>query len=138
MITAVDTNVLIDVLTADTRFGEASREAVRGCRAEGKLVACDVVWAEVAGGFSASADAERAMTLLGVGFSSLDAEAALLAGYSWRAYRRSGGARERVIADFLIGAHALASAEGLLTRDRGFYRRYFEELRLLDPARLEA
>lgn len=119
---------------ADAAFGEASREAVRGCRAEGGLVACDIVWAEVAGGFSAGSDAERAMSRLGVGFACLDAEAALLAGHSWRAYRRSGGTRERVVADFLIGAHALARAERLLTRDRGFYRRYFKELRVLDPA----
>ena len=130
----MDTNVLIDVFSADARFGEASREAVRGCRAEGSLVACDVVWAEVAAGFSASAEAEKALTRLGVGFSSLDAEAALLAGHSWRAYRQTGGTRERVIADFLIGAHAVGRAERLLTRDRGFYRRCFKELSVVDPA----
>ena len=126
--------MLIDVFSADPVFGEASREAVRGCRAVGRLVACDIVWAEVAAGFSDSAEAEKSLGLLGVGFSALDVEAALLAGPSFRAYRRRGGTRERVIADFLIGAHALAGADQLLTRDRGFYRRYFEELRVLDPA----
>ena len=75
--------MLIDVFGADPEFGEASREAVRRCREEGSLVACEVVWAEVAGGFSSPADAERALRRLGVGFVPLPADAALLAGGAW-------------------------------------------------------
>ncbi|HTS69938.1 MAG TPA: VapC toxin family PIN domain ribonuclease, partial [Terriglobia bacterium] len=41
--------------------------------------------------------------------------------------------RTRVVADFLIGAHALHNADRLLTRDRGFYRSYFKRLTILDP-----
>lgn len=119
---------------ADPDFGPLSSEAVRRCRAEGSLIACGVVWAEVAGGFHEEAAASDALSRIGVGFSPLDAETALAAGHSWAIYRQQGGARERVIADFLIGAHALASAERLLTRDRGFYRRYFAELDLVDPS----
>jgi len=130
----VDTNVLIDVFGADQNFGELSSDALRRCRAEGSLVACEVVWAEVAGGFPAEAAAGDALRRLGVGFSPLDEETALLAGRSWRTYRRRGGQRERLVPDFLIGAHAASTADRLLTRDRGFYRRYFEDLPLIDPS----
>jgi predicted nucleic acid-binding protein len=97
-------------------------------------VACDAVWAEVTAGFPEEGDAEESLRKLGLGYVACDREAAALAGRSWRTYRQEGGERRRVIADFLIGAHALAQAERLLTRDRGFYRRCFGELAILDPS----
>jgi len=38
-----------------------------------------------------------------------------------------------VVADFLIGAHALEQADRLLTRDRGFHRSAFAGLAIVDP-----
>lgn len=134
MITAVDTNVLLDVFVADPAFGEASANLLRRCRAEGRLVACDVVWAEVGGTFPSTEDAQEALARLNVDFSPLGPEEALAAGTAWSRYRRRGGKRHRVIADFLIGAHAAAHSDRLLTRDRGFYRSYFEDLSVLDPS----
>jgi len=134
VITAVDTSVLLDVFGADSEFGPRSADALRGCLAEGSLIACEAVWAETGASFGAKADAEAAMNGLRIGFSALDVSISLAVGEAWRAYRRAGGSRERVVADFLIGAHAQACADRLLTRDRGFYRTYFAELPILDPA----
>jgi len=136
MITAVDTNVLLDVFGADPEFGPRSAEAFRACRREGRLVACEVVWAEAASFFPSAAAARGPMERLVVGFSPLDVEAALAASGAWRKYRATGGRRERVAADFLIGAHAQLHADRLLTRDRGFYRACFSGLKILDPAKL--
>ncbi len=72
---------------------------------------------------------------LGISFSHVDRDVALVAGAEWRSYRRRGGPRERIVGDFLVGAHARLRADRLLTRDRGFYRTYFEGLEILDPTR---
>ena len=133
MITALDTSVLLDVFGADPVFGQRSQAALRSCVAEGGLTACEVVWTEVAVFFPAPDRARHAMEQLGVIFTPIDLDTALLASAAWKEFRRRGGGRQRVAADFLIGAHAQAQADRLLTRDRGFYRSYFSRLTIVDP-----
>jgi predicted nucleic acid-binding protein len=134
VITAVDSNVVLDVLSADPTFGPASREALRSCRADGGLVACEVVWAELGAAFSEVERFAGVMDRLGIRFTPLQQEAASRCGQTWRQYRAQGGTRERVVADFLVGAHAAVVADRLLTRDRGFFRRYFADVTVLDPS----
>jgi predicted nucleic acid-binding protein len=91
------------------------------------------VWAELAALFPSEAAMSRAVQQLSIRFEPMTAAAASLAGEYWRRYRSRGGERGRVVADFLIGAHAACQADRLVTRDRGFYRDYFTDLKILDP-----
>jgi predicted nucleic acid-binding protein len=133
LITAVDTNVLIDVLGSNAEFGPASSRALRRCLGEGALLACEVVWTETVAHFNSNQAALATLARLRVEFSALELTSATTAGEAWRAYRRAGGSRQRTAPDFLIGAHARHQADRLLTRDRGFYRGYFAALEILDP-----
>ncbi len=135
VITAVDSSVLIDILSGDRMHGPRSRAALMAAHGRGGVVACEVVWAEVAGWAPSPDDAIDALGQMGIDFVPSTREAALAAGRSMAGYRRGGGTRERILPDFLIGAHALLLADRLLTRDRGFYRRYFEDLVVADPSR---
>ena len=134
MRTAVDTSVLLDVLAADPVHGPGSREALRAAYDAGALLASDIVFAEVRAQFPADQPFEEMMRILGVRFDAMTADSAMDAGRRWAEYPSSGGPRDRVIADFLVGAHAARQADRLLTRDRGFYRAAFSDLAVIEPA----
>jgi len=134
LITAVDSNVLLDVFGADPAHMVRSRAMLRRCASEGALLACEVVWAEVAAHFPSPTEARNALEEMGLTFAPIEPDSALEAGQRWRVHRRSGGGRARIVADFLVGAHAEKQADRLLTRDRGFYRVCFKGLVVLDPS----
>ena len=136
MITAVDSSIIIDVLEPDPDHGPGSREALRRCLREGSMVACDVVWVEVATAFGhAQARALDALREIGIAYSPMSEEAALRAAECWYRFRKRSEAKDRIVADFLVGGHALVQADRLLTRDRGFYHACFSGLMILDPAK---
>lgn len=134
MITAVDTNVLLDILSGEEPLARASARALASARRAGAVVATDVVWAETSAWFDTSHDAAAAMDDLGVSYDAPGQDAASLGGEIWRRYRTEGGIRARLMPDFLVGAHALTQADRLLSRDRGFFRRYFSTLVVIDPS----
>ena len=71
MKTAIDASVLLDVLAADKRFGDASREALRRAHDSGALIAGDVVWAEVRAHFENDDSFQSAMNVLNFVFDPI-------------------------------------------------------------------
>jgi len=134
MITAIDTNVLLDILVPNEKFCDTSIQALEGAAAEGSLVACDLVYAELCVHFSTQGECERFLHANEIRVEALSSEASFTASRVWRTYRKQGGQRVRILADFLIGAHAQVQATRLLSRDRGFYKKLFPSLSLIDPS----
>ena len=128
MITAVDSNILLDIFIPDEfHFSESKERLTDACK-QGTVIVSKIVYAEIVPSFENQESLDRALKGLGVIFSLNDSSIAYEAGLRWKRYREAGGPRDRIIADFLIGAHALISADSFLTRDRGFFATYFPEL----------
>ena len=129
MITAVDTNVLLDIFIPDNRYGPQSRERLATAYSAGAIIICDIVYAELVPNFGDRTALDGALREINATLSPLDSSIAWEAGLRWMRYRQAGGPRARILPDFLIGAHALATTDTFLTRDRGFYKTYFPEMR---------
>ena len=134
MITAIDTNVLLDILAPDPEYFERSVQALEEAANAGSLVVCDLVYAELCVHFQRQTDCDEFLQQNDIRVEALTREASFLASRLWRTYRQEGGKRTRILTDFLVGAHAQVQASQLLTRDRGYYREVFRSLALVDPA----
>lgn len=154
MITAVDTNILLDVVIPGAPHGDESEGALGAALSAGALVVSEPVYAEMAAHFPDRAQLDVLLEDVGIRIQGSSAEALHRAGRAWQDYLRRRPAsvvcpacghaqdvrcercsatirsRQHVVADFVIGAHALVHADRLLTRDRGFYATYFPDLAL--------
>jgi predicted nucleic acid-binding protein len=133
MRTALDSSVILDVLTDDKTWADASQKSLKQAMSEGSLVIGECVMAEITPALDSS---ELAVFLLdwGIQFFPTSQTAAILAGEMYRTYLNRKGQTKRVLPDFLIGAHALHHSDRLLARDRGYYRDYFSDLVLIKPS----
>ncbi len=130
--TFVDSSVLLDVFTEDERWLEWSEESLAEAIATGPVVINAVVLAEVAPRFSRIEDLEAALPEQLI-VEELPRAAAFLAGHAHASYRRAGGAREQIFADFLIASHAAVTVCPLLTRDPRRVATYLPGAKLISP-----
>jgi predicted nucleic acid-binding protein len=131
MRTAIDSSALWSIFKgeADARLWV---DLLVSARRESELVVCDIVFAEIAPLFPDLRELDARLTTLGIEFDPINSESAFLAGQIFREYREKGGPRTHLIPDFLVAAHALNQADRLAAPDRGYLRRYFPSLKVLD------
>jgi predicted nucleic acid-binding protein len=129
----VDSNVIIDLLEPQGSWFAWSRDRIASGAASRRLVVNSIVVAECAPRFPTLDDLLAAFASLEIAVEELSLEAAFMAGRLFRNYRRASPERTKILADFLIGAHASQIGAELLTRDPRVYRRYFSDLTLITP-----
>jgi predicted nucleic acid-binding protein len=136
----VDTTVLIDILKDE--FRSYQEQLYSALSSKEVLVAPTVVFAELMPQFGG--DTKIANTFLKdhkITIEPLDLKSVAISGKRWMKYlkRKSKikcpkckhqlNIKEHVLSDFYIGGFALAHCDAILTRDRGIYKKYFQDLR---------
>ncbi len=136
MVTAVDTNVLLDVLGGSLAESLAAYNCLIRAEFAGKIILSPICYAEIAARFGSHKLLHKFLNELSLEYSEIDQSTAYLAGQFHREYRQRGGPRTRILADFFIAAHAQLHADRLLTRDARFFKDNFPNLKAVAPADL--
>ena len=131
MITVVDTNILLDVFLPNNKYLKSSQNLLKSAYDSGALVINEIIYSELSPQFKSKKDLDDALRTLNIKVLNVTEESSFYAGLKWKMYRKTGGKRERIIPDFLIGAFAAKQGDRLLTRNRGFYRKYFEDVKIM-------
>ena len=128
-----DTNVLLDIATADATWLAGSEEQFRIAAAQGPISINPIIYAELAPAFSSPEDLDQWLDPALFQRLPLPDSAGWLAAQAYLKYRTSGGTRSSPLPDFSIGAHAESEGPTLVTCDVTRYRTYFPNLRLVAP-----
>ena len=155
MTVAVDTNILFDILLPDPQYMKQSLALLKLHGKKHRLIISETVYAELASQFNDEKSLNDFISDTDIYLVNSTSEALWSAARAWKNYTQNRSSeflcskcgklqglkcsdcgasiisRQHIISDFLIGGHALAHAGTLLTRDRGYYNRYFPELKLV-------
>ena len=129
----LDTNVLLEIATADPVWLAWSENEFRTAAAQGPILINPIIYAELAPAFATAADLDQWLDPAVFQRLPLPYAAGWLAAQAFLKYRRSGGAKSSPLPDFYIGAHAEIEGHTLVTRDAARYRTYFPNVALIAP-----
>ena len=132
MTTAIDASVLWALLKREPGW-EAWENALIRAASEGPLVICPITFAELAPSAPDEATLFGFLAALAISYDALTPETAFAGGQAFKRYREAGGPRHHLVPDFLIAAHAQTQADRLAALDRGYLRKWFPTLTLLEP-----
>ena len=129
----VDTNVLVDVLEDDPEWADWSIGQLRTQSRVHRLIINPVIYAELSLTFSTVEALDEVLAGMQLPVVEMPRPALFLAGKAFAQYRRRGGTKGNVLADFFIGAHAAVAGWPILTRDGSRYQSYFPTVNLVMP-----
>ena len=129
----VDTNVLVDVLEDDPEWADWSISQLRSQSKIHRLVINPIIYTELSLTFSSVEALDQTVNVLGLSVLEIPPPPLFLAGKAFTRYRRQGGNKNNVLADFFIGAHAAVSGCHLLSRDVQRYKSYYPSVKLIAP-----
>ena len=129
----VDTNVLIDVLNNEPQWADWSIHQLRVQSKIHVLSINPIIYAELSCTFKKVEDLDEVLQVMELKFNQIPKPALFLAGKAFQRYRRQGGVKNIILADFFIGAHAAVSRLPVLTRDTQRYQTYFPTVKLVSP-----
>ena len=128
-----DTNVLLDIATADPVWLGWSESQLRQAAAQEPISINPIIYAELAPAFASVSDLDRWLDPAVFQRLPLPYAAGWLAAQAFLKYRRSGGTKTSPLPDFYIGAQAEIEQRTLVTRDPARYRTYFPNIRIIAP-----
>ena len=129
----IDSNVLLDVITADPVWHQWSAEVLSHALRRSVVFINPLIYAEVTAGFGNIDEADARLPATVLRRAPLPYAAGFLAAKAHLAYRRRGGTRAATLPDYFIGAHAVVDDLTLVTRDARRYRSAFPTLRMIAP-----
>lgn len=129
----LDTNVLLDIATADPVWLAWSEGQFQAVAVQGPILINPIIYAELAPAFSTQSDLDRWLDPQIFQRSPLPYDAGWLAAQAFGRYRRASGSKNSPLPDFYIGAHAEVERLTLVTRDVARYRTYFPNVVIIAP-----
>ncbi len=132
--TLIDSNIILDIVTADPRWSAWSRFSLDVAALAGRLIINDIIYAELSARYETMEALDSLLVGMEIQIESMPRAGLFLAAKVYQRYRARGGTRTGVLSDCFIGAHAAVHGHTLLTRDPSRYRSYFPTLRLIVPS----